>query len=118
MKTALYTNNNYATLWGLKGAWIKPAFDFTWQAQWSSGEPAQLDGWYSYTDVTEKKRCFRQSGIYDNYWWEDPVTGITSDIDIDWYYGALPDLLYILGLSAPLTLEERVTALEAIAHSH
>lgn len=116
LKTALYTNNNYANNFGLKGTWIKPAFDFTWQAQWSSGEPTQLDGWYLYSDPAQKRRCFRQSGIYDNYAWEDPVSGITSDIDIDWYYGTLSELKMELGMSK--TLEQRVTDLEALAHTH
>jgi hypothetical protein len=116
MKTALYTNNNYANTWGLKGAWIKPAFDVTWQAQWSSGDPTQIDGWYSYADSEEKKRCFRQSGVHPTHWWEDAVTGITSPIDVDWYYGTLTDIKTLLGLSP--TLEQRVTALEALAHTH
>lgn len=118
LKTALYTNNNYANAWGLKGTWIKPAFDLTWQAQWSSGEPTQLDGWYVYADPEQKKRCVRQSGIYNNYWWEDPVPGITSDIDIDWYYGTREDMKNLLGLDASLTLEERVTVLEEEARAH
>lgn len=118
LKTALYTNNNYANIWGLKGSWIKPAFDIAWQAQWSSGDPTQLDGWYGYADPLEKLRCVRQSGIYDNYWWEDPVPGITSDIDIDWYYGTLDDMRSLLGIDAVPTLEERVTALELEARAH
>ena len=118
LKTGLYTNNNYANTWGLKGAWIKPAFDFTWQAHWTAGNPTQIDGWYQYAHPEEKKRCFHQSGIYNDYWWEDPVAGITSDIDIDWYYGTQADLQNILGMTPAPTIEERVSALEAMAHSH
>lgn len=118
LRTALYTNNNYANLWGLKGSWIKPTFDITWQAQWSSGDPTQIDGWYSYTHTEEKKRCIRQSGVYNNYWWEDPVAGITSDIDIDWYYGSLSDLQGILGMTMSSTLDERVSLLEQQARLH
>lgn len=118
LKTALYTSNYYSNLWGLKGAWIKPAFDFTWQAQWSSGEPTPIEGWYSYADPEQKKRCIRQSGVYPTHAWEDPVPGITSPIDVDWYYGTLQDMRGILGMDPAPTLEERVSLLEqqAIAH--
>lgn len=118
LKTGLYTSNYYAGLWGLKGSWIKPAFDITWQAHWSSGDPTQIEGWYSCTHPEEKKRCVRQSGVYPTHSWEDPVPGITSPIDVDWYYGTLQDMQDILGIATSPTLEMRVSALEEEARVH
>lgn len=99
--TALYTSPSLAKAWGLNQPWFRDAFDAGWQAEWNASEPEQLAYWYNYTHPTEKKRCFRQSGIYDNYWWEDPVVGITSDIDIDWYYGTPADLFALIGTNPP-----------------
>lgn len=98
---ALYTSPSLAKTWGLNQTWFRSAFDVGWQAEWNAVEPEQLANWYAYTNATEKKRCFRQSGIHPTHWWENPVPGITSPIDIDWYYGTPTDLLALMGVTAP-----------------
>jgi GH25 family lysozyme M1 (1,4-beta-N-acetylmuramidase) len=68
-----------------------------WDAHWTSAdEPVLPVGWnWSMLKVW-------QYGIYPTYSWVDPVDGVPSAVDCNWFYGTLEDMEIWLGVNEPV----------------
>jgi len=80
-----YTSANY---WqSLMGNMKLPDWVYGWLAAWNSGTSPKLPvGW------TEAQTKFWQYGVYNNHSWTEPVPGVTTDVDVDRWFGTLESL--------------------------
>lgn len=84
-----------------------------WIAHWTSAAlPTSPNGW------STAQRVLWQIGYWDAFSWCPPVPGCAPDIDRNKFFGDEAALTALTGANPPPTLEQRVTALEALAHSH
>jgi GH25 family lysozyme M1 (1,4-beta-N-acetylmuramidase) len=68
-----------------------------WVAHWANVDyPALPTGW------TKEKTIVWQNGIYPNYPWVEPVAGVPSSVDHNYFFGSLQELRDLLGFTAPL----------------
>ena len=68
-----------------------------WPAHWTSADyPTLPIGW------TKEKSIIWQNGIYPNYPWVEPVEGVPSSVDHNYFFGTLQELRDLLGIVIPL----------------
>ena len=71
----------------LMGNMSLPTWVYGWVAAWNASTyPALPKGW---TDIQTK---YWQYGVYDNHYWAEPVPGVTTDVDVDRWFGTLESL--------------------------
>ncbi len=110
-KVGIYSSPGFANLrLSPAPAWINEFWH--WVAHWTSAAlPTQPTGW----NVAQRKLW--QYAVWNNYAWATPVPGADPDVDNDRFFGTESELRAFAGIPT-LTLEQRVTALEALAHTH
>ena len=110
-KVGIYSSPGFANLrLTPTPAWINQYHH--WIAHWTSAAlPTQPTGW----NVAQRKLW--QFSVWDNYAWSSPVPGADPDVDNDRFFGTEAEMRAFAGIPT-LTLEQRVAALEALAHTH
>lgn len=111
-RAGIYTSPGYAnTYLSPAPGWINTYWH--WIAHWTNASlPTQPTGW------NPSQRKLWQYGVWDNHSWCTPVPGCVPDVDRNRFFGDSLALAEFIGQPEPLTLEQRVTALEAMAHTH
>ena len=111
-KPGLYTSPGFAnTSLTPTPGWVNSYHH--WIAHWTSASlPTSPTGW----DVS--KRAMWQYGVWNDHAWCGPVPGCSPDIDRDRFFGDELALAEFIGAPEPLTLDQRVSLLEAEARVH
>lgn len=111
-RAGIYTSPGFAnTSLSPAPSWINNYWH--WVAHWTSASlPTQPAGW-------DAAKCpLWQYGVWNDHSWCQPVPGCVPDVDRDRFFGDVEALGAFVGAPPAPTLEERVAALEAMAHSH
>lgn len=110
-KVGIYSSPGFANLYlSPAPAWINEFWH--WVAHWTSAAlPTQPTGW----NVAQRKLW--QYAVWNNYAWATPVPGADPDVDNDRFFGTEAEMRAFAGIPT-LTLEQRVSALEAEARAH
>lgn len=89
LRAGTYSNAYYWKL--LMNNMVLPADVFGWMASWTPTYiPSYPVGW------TKIQTKFWQYGVYNNHAWASPVPGVTTDVDVDRYFGNLESLKILL----------------------
>ena len=95
LQTGYYSSySKWRTLIG-NPIWVNDFWQ--WPAHWTSADyPTLPIGW------TKEKSIIWQNGIYPNYPWVEPVEGVPSSVDHNYFFGSLQELRDLLGIVIPL----------------
>ena len=84
----VYTSKNYWQT--LMGNMVLPLNVWGWLAAWTNLVPALPIGW------KEAQTRLWQYGVYNNYPWCEPVPGVTTDVDVNRWFGDIQSLYTFL----------------------